>query len=421
MKSKFAGQGVKPACRRKTLLVIALSLFFTPAVLSAASDDWVPMLGFCQTNRIQLSFNLNRGFVDMTRGSRTARVFLTVPYIASGGRAYLMQSRIAIGAGGEVELPGEYAARLTELLVEGQAPAGTNRIVGYQENFVNPDDPGTTTTTVARRTNAVTIPVTTTTVPLRTNPSNSAQNGTVSYNTNDAFQPITAVVIDPGHGGRDPGGMSQLGLKEKDIVLAVCKQLKVLFAQGGRFSATMTRSSDVFVTLEDRTKIARGFYQRHRAVFVSVHANISLDTGTQGVEVYSLSDRPSDNEALDVEKMENAGFDRADIAATQDLYSVIADLVNDGIRIESEKLARTVYDSVTAATGAQKRGVKQAGFYVLKYNSAPSVLVEIGFLSNPSEAKRLNTTDYQKKLAQGIYNGIVQFIDNYNRTRGFSR
>ncbi len=387
------------------------------------TNGWMPLLDFCQTNKIQLSFNLNLGYANLTRGGRSARVFLTVPYVVSGERAYFMQTRLRVGPGGELELPDEYADKIRELL--GIVPAGpavvTNRIVGVEEVFVTLQELYTNRPPAG--TNAVVQPRTNVTVPPRTNVtvSNNAQNNSVSYNNEDGFQPITAVIIDPGHGGRDPGGMSASGLKEKDIVLAVCKQLKSMLSSDGRYSATMTRSSDVFVTLEDRTKIARDLAQQRRAVFVSVHANISLDSSSQGVEVYSLSDHPSDDAALDVERMENAGFSASDIRATEDLYSVLADLVRDGLKIESEKLAASIYNSVVASTGAQKRGLKQAAFYVLKYNSIPSVLIEIGFLSNAAEAKKMNTADYQKKLARGIFNGIVQFIDAYNRTRGFSR
>lgn len=401
-------------------------IFTSAATVSLNSESWTPLIEFCRTNDIQLSFNINLGYANLTRGARSVRLFLTVPYVVSGNNAYLMQTRMRIGEGGEIELPGEYSDRILVLLgLRQETPsAQTNRIVRVEEAFVSMMEgvSNRSTTTTVRATTTTTVRTTTTTVArVNSSPTNNAQNNAVSYNTNDGFIPITAVVIDPGHGGRDPGGMSASGLKEKDIVLAVCKALKEMFAADGRYRVTMTRSTDVFVSLEDRTKTARQANQQRRAVFVSVHANISLDTGSQGVEVYSLSDRPSDDEALDVERLENARFDASDIQATDDLFAVIADLVRDGIRLESEKLAAAIYNSVIQSTAAQKRGLKQAGFYVLKYNTMPSALVEIGFLSSAAEAKKLNTSDYQKKIARGIYNGIIEFIDTYNRTRGFSR
>ncbi len=242
------------------------------------------------------------------------------------------------------------------------------------------------------------------------------------YQDNDRFIPINAIVIDPGHGGKDPGGLGINGIKEKEIVLSVSRYLYNLLKKNDKVKVIFTRKDDRYVTLKERTDLCSQLLKKnYNPVFVSIHGNISLNKNIDGIEVYSLSDKASDEEALSVEIIENAGFSKSDVRKTEQLYLIINDLLKDGIRRQSEELAGSISASVVNETSATLRGVKNANFYVLKYNSLPSVLVEIGFLSNPAESQKLMDKNYQKKIALGLYNGIIKFLQNYNDSRGYTR
>ncbi len=168
------------------------------------------------------------------------------------------------------------------------------------------------------------------------------------------------------------------------------------------------------------SKTAR-WSSRKNVLFVSIHGNIALNNSVSGFEIYTLSDRASDSDALATERLENAGFEVEDVKQTDNLYSILSDLIRDGTRKDSEMLARYVYDDTLATTKGYGRGLKQANFYVLKYNTVPSILVEIGYMSNKAEAEKLKTDAYQNELAVGIYKGIIRYIQDYNRTEGFTK
>ena len=212
------------------------------------------------------------------------------------------------------------------------------------------------------------------------------------------------------------------GIKEKEIVLSISKMLYGFLKNNENLKIVFTRKDDRYVTLKERTDISSSLIRKkYNPIFISIHGNISLNKNVDGIEVYSLSDKASDDEALSVEMIENAGFSKKDVEKTEELYSIINDLLKDGIRRQSEQLARDLGESVTTESGAILRGVKNANFYVLKYNSLPSVLVEVGFLSHVNESQKLMDKNYQKKIAEGLYNGISSFLEKYNNSRGFTR
>lgn len=235
------------------------------------------------------------------------------------------------------------------------------------------------------------------------------------------FEKINAIVLDAGHGGKDPGGVAN-GIEEKRLVLTMVKKLHTLFRKNNRkLKIYVTRKNDSFVSLEDRVSKTARWSSRQNVIFVSIHGNISLKPSISGFEIYTLSDRASDSEALATERLENAGFTPDDIEQTDSTYSLLADLIRDGTRKESEWLAEYVYDDTLKTSHAYGRGLKRANFFVLKYNTVPSILVEIGYMSNKSEAKKLEDEEYQNKLAVGIYKGISRYINDYNESEGFTK
>ena len=235
------------------------------------------------------------------------------------------------------------------------------------------------------------------------------------------FVPIDAIVLDAGHGGKDPGGIGHK-IEEKRLVLTLVKKLHTLFRKKNKkIKIYVTRKNDSFVSLEDRVSKTARWSVRKNVLFISIHANIAYNPKISGFEIYTLSDRASDTEALATERIENAGFTPEDIENTENVYSILADLIRDSTRTQSEWLARYVYDDTLKYSKVYGRGLKQANFFVLKYNTVPSILVEIGYMSNSLEAKELQNEEHQNNLAIGIFSGVSRYIQEYNKTEGFTK
>ncbi|MGL5721749.1 MAG: N-acetylmuramoyl-L-alanine amidase family protein [Brevinema sp.] len=240
------------------------------------------------------------------------------------------------------------------------------------------------------------------------------------------FIPINGIVLDAGHGGKDPGAIGN-GIREKWLVMSVVKQLHSKFRLNKKnLNIYVTRKNDTFLSLEERvSKTARWSAPKtNNILFVSIHGNSSPNRRAEGFEIYTLSERASDPEALEVERLENAGFSKEDIDQTQNIYSLLADLIRDGTRKQSEWLAGYVYNAtipqIQPRGGVGRGAYRKANFFVLKYNTVPSILIEIGYISNPAEANRLKEPEYHDMLAEGMYKGIARFIDEYNTTQGFT-
>ncbi len=223
---------------------------------------------------------------------------------------------------------------------------------------------------------------------------------------------VDTIVIDPGHGGRDPGCVGYRGYKEKDIALAIALKLGRILKEKHGLNVIYTRKTDVFVPLWKRTEIA---IKNEGKLFVSIHINSSKNRKIYGFETYFL--RPGKNEdALEVMKRENSVIHLED---TQERYKdynnenlMLFSILQSGFMKESEQLAIMLTEGFNKSLGRGNRGVKQAGFFVLYEASMPNALVEAGFLSNSREAQRLVTSSYQEKIAEGLMEGIIKFISN---------
>lgn len=381
--------------------VFFLFLFFAVFAADAfsASDKYVPLIQFARNRNFTLKFNVNQGYADIsaTNSTNSVRIFLAMPYLVYAENIHYLHQTTRFNKKGEVEVPSGTALLIADLLKP--------------------------------LTNAKTS-VSSSSVPVAASVSSSSSsiemNPTV-ISQKEGFMPVNAIILDPGHGGKDPGGLGVNGVKEKEIVLSIMKQLGLMIVQAAKSGHTgirvfVTRNTDRFVSLKERTDLATELIRKnYNPIFVSIHGNISLNRKTEGIEVYSLSDKASDEEALSVETMENAGFSKSDVEKTEALSLIINDLLKDGIRSQSLNLAQHVGKGMRTATMAQVRGVKRANFFVLKYNSMPSILIEVGFLSNGREAKLLLNRDYQKKVATGIFQGINGFLNEYNKSRGFTK
>lgn len=218
------------------------------------------------------------------------------------------------------------------------------------------------------------------------------------------------VVVDPGHGGRDPGKIGPNGVAEKDVVLAIGVRLAALLRERG-YEVHLTRDRDTLIALADRPHLANEWKgTRQRALFVSIHAN-SWQPSVRGFETYFLSDARTED-ARRVEEMENAAqaFEDGDGGELGETDLILNSLRNDFYVRASNDLAEVVQRSLAGFHSGPNRGVKQAGFRVLVGALMPAVLVETAYLSNAREARLLATSEFQQKLAKGIADAIDGFF-----------
>lgn len=219
---------------------------------------------------------------------------------------------------------------------------------------------------------------------------------------------IRTIVIDPGHGGKDPGAVYN-GLKEKDIVLEISKYLYEYLKADPDLNIHLTRDRDIFIPLEERTAIAN---KLKADIFVSIHANAAKNRAATGLETFVFN-VTNDRAALEVAALEN----QATTKSISDLQGILKDILKYSKLEESVSLAGSVQSCLVKnvkATAKQNLGVKQAPFYVLVGATMPAILVETGFLSNNDDASKLKSSAYRKKVAKGIYDGIKEYISKYN-------
>ena len=220
------------------------------------------------------------------------------------------------------------------------------------------------------------------------------------------------VAVDAGHGGEDPGAVTRSGLQEKKVVLAIARALKRRIDRTPGMRAFLVRDGDYYVGLRRRTEIAR----RHGAdLFVSIHADSFRDPRVRGSAVYVLSRRGASSEAARwLAQQENASdfVGGVSIDGKDDLLaSVLVDLQQTATLSASADVGGRVLNSLGRIGRTHKRRIEKAGFLVLKSPDIPSILIETGFLTNPSDAKRLSNPKHQEKVARAILDGIHRYFD----------
>ena len=238
--------------------------------------------------------------------------------------------------------------------------------------------------------------------------------------SNENLYKIGAILIDPGHGGKDPGASATHTIKgkkvtvvEKDICLDVGLRLyDLLRKKYPNKNIIMTRSTDKYLTLAQRTEIANGVKLKpdEAVLYISVHVNANDDPAASGYEVWYLT----------------PGYRRqvltSSVTNDKSVDSILNDMLEEEFTTESILISKFVEDGIQAQVGSlsASRGLKAEEWYVVRNAYMPSVLVETGFLTNPKEAALLCDKNYLQKLALGMYNGLVAFVSHFEQTRGFT-
>ena len=215
------------------------------------------------------------------------------------------------------------------------------------------------------------------------------------------------IVIDAGHGGKDPGAVGYRGTKEKDIALDVAKRLEKKISKNMDVKVVMTRDEDVFLRLSERTKIAN---ENNGSLFISIHTNAAEDRRASGFETFLIGLNKNEY-AAKVAARENAVLE-LEGKTGQELTGedlIQATIAQAAFASSSETFADMVQKEIKKRVQSRDRGVKQAGFVVLARASMPNVLVELGFISNPAEEKKLRSPQYRDQLATAIYRAVQQY------------
>lgn len=228
---------------------------------------------------------------------------------------------------------------------------------------------------------------------------------------------VVRIVLDPGHGGKDPGAVGKNGTREKDINLNVGLLLKAMLEKELGVEVLMTRSDDRFIPLSGRTKFAM---DKKADLFVSLHTNASRNRSAKGLETYYLS-TSSTSDSRAVEALENDVVELYEGAEAKRNYDALDFILSDMSQTEfleySNDLATLVQRNMVSGAQGQDRGVKQASFYVLRGAFMPAILIEMGFISNLNEEAVLANKQYQERLARTIFEGIKRFKYSYDRIR----
>lgn len=215
------------------------------------------------------------------------------------------------------------------------------------------------------------------------------------------------IVIDAGHGGKDPGATGTRGTQEKDVTLAAALELARVLRERGDFDVALTRAEDIFVPLSERSKKANDL---EADLFVSLHCNAARNRRERGFEVYSVSETASDPEAERLASVENSALEfEGKNPQDETAKGILLAMTKTEMVNESAPFAALVERSVGKRVDVPNRGQKQAGFYVLRGTHAPAILVEMAFVSDPKDEAELGSRRFRRKMVEGIAAGIGDY------------
>ena len=229
-----------------------------------------------------------------------------------------------------------------------------------------------------------------------------------------ARTPRPLVMLDPGHGGKDPGAVGAAGTFEKHVALATAIELKRQLEAGGRCRVALTRGKDVFIALEERVRRAQ---RQNAALLVSLHADALPDRGVRGASVYTLSNTASDAQTEALARRENNAdrFEPGGRGVPPAVANILASLTRRETRAGSARAARALVGSLKSQVPMLTNPARHAGFAVLQAADVPSVLVEIGFMSNPLDETALRRADHRARIATAIRRGVEATLASSHR------
>ena len=214
------------------------------------------------------------------------------------------------------------------------------------------------------------------------------------------------IVIDPGHGGKDPGAVGQKGLLEKTVTTAAANELKRLLERTGRYDVLLTRAGDSFVDHDDRVRIAR---EKRADLFISIHADSTGSSSTRGASVYTLAARAR-NRSKRIVTGQNWIMD-VDLAEQSDsVGDILVDLAQRSTETQSEAFADILLENLQGKTALVGNSHRRAGYYVLLAPDVPAILLELGFLSNIQDEKLLKTTAHRQKLMKAVRRSVDEYF-----------
>jgi N-acetylmuramoyl-L-alanine amidase len=222
------------------------------------------------------------------------------------------------------------------------------------------------------------------------------------------------IMLDPGHGGHDPGAIGVTGLYEKHVALATARELKVALEGSGRYRVGLTREDDVFIPLEQRVANAQAQDAR---LFISLHADALTDHSVRGASVYTLSARASDAQSDELAHRENSanvGPSEAFNTYSPDVANILESLAERETPEFSARLQQELVDSLSERTLVLHNPSRHADFVVLRSSDVPSVLVEMGFMSNEADETLLRASAHQKQVVRALQDGIEKCVRNFS-------
>jgi N-acetylmuramoyl-L-alanine amidase len=232
--------------------------------------------------------------------------------------------------------------------------------------------------------------------------------------------PLPLVMLDPGHGGKDPGAIGFSGTYEKHVAFATAVELKRQLEASGRYRVELTRTGDVFIPLDDRVDRAQ---RRGAALFMSMHADALQDHSVRGASVYTLARTASDAQSAALARKENSAdrfIGRQWQGASPEVSHILASLARRETRVGSALIARKLVGNLDRDLPMLENPDRHAGFVVLKAADIPSVLVEMGFMSNPSDEAALRKSGHRRLVAQAMHRAVEAYFSGIGRMAGTS-
>jgi N-acetylmuramoyl-L-alanine amidase len=249
-------------------------------------------------------------------------------------------------------------------------------------------------------------------------PGTHPHDGGATQSPPPARPPPPLVMLDPGHGGKDPGAIGVSGTYEKQVALATALELKRQLEAGGRYRVELTRAKDVFIPLDGRVERAQ---QHGAALFVSMHADALSDHSVRGASVYTLAQTASDAQTAALARTENSAdrfLGRQWQGTSPEVSRILASLVRQETRGESVRIARSLVGSLDQDLPMLPNPDRHAGFVVLKAADIPSVLVEMGFMSNPKDEAALRRPDHRRLVAEAMRRAVEAYFAGIGHVAG---